>query len=247
MASAYICYIFGKFACRILIQSFSYSFPVLLSVPTTLTAIVTLCGIRNNDVCFWDSVFPGYLWWSCPSGDFFGDYFGTQHTWLWVLWLLSQVWITLHIWYPKGIRLARTESVFATPMYNAFLVDQTLALNRRRDEDCLEMDDDEDELDEDPGNTFEVDIEGKSYKMRGVSDPSPVRPEDRIPKLYICATMWHETKDEMIEMLKSIFRMDSDQCARRIARMHFEYNDPGYYEFESKLFFIVFLAFLILY
>jgi len=38
----------------------------------------------------------------------------------------------------------------------------------------------------------------------------------------------------MMEMLKSIFRMDEDQCARRVALKYFEVVDPGYYEFESK-------------
>lgn len=228
MVSTYLCYIFGKLACRVCIQAFSYSFPVLLSVPTALTVVISLCGVRNNDTCFWDSLFPGYLWWSCPVGDFWSDYFLSQHTWLWVLWLLSQFWITLHIWHPKGLRLARTESVFATPMYNGFMVDQTLALNRRRDEDYLEMDDDEDVVEgEEDGDEEEVGF-GKNQKE------SPVKPADRIPKLYICATMWHETREEMIEMLKSIFRMDFDQCARRIARFQFEYDDPGYYEFESE-------------
>ena len=35
---------------------------------------------------------------------------------------------------------------------------------------------------------------------------SVVRPSDKITKIYGCATMWHENKEEMIEMLKSIFR-----------------------------------------
>ena len=37
-----------------------------------------------------------------------------------------------------------------------------------------------------------------------------------------------------MEMLKSIFRMDEDQCARRVALKYFEVVDPGYYEFESE-------------
>ena len=41
-------------------------------------------------------------------------------------------------------------------------------------------------------------------------------------------------QDEMMEMLKSIFRMDEDQCARRVALKYFEVVDPGYYEFESE-------------
>jgi hypothetical protein len=37
-----------------------------------------------------------------------------------------------------------------------------------------------------------------------------------------------------MEMLKSLFRMDEDQCARRVALKYFDVVDPGYYEFESK-------------
>ncbi|CAL8111798.1 unnamed protein product [Orchesella dallaii] len=233
MLSAYICYIFGKFACRICIQAFSFSFPILLSVPTTLAVLVSLCGLRNDDVCFWDSVLPGYLWWTCPEGEFWNDFFVKEHTWVWVLWLLSQTWITLHIWHPKGLRLARTESVFATPMYNAFMVDQTLALNRRRDEDSLEMDEEEEEIEDEDGNLIDPEAHGGHHDHHETT----VRPEDRIPKIYVCATMWHETVDEMIEMLKSIFRLDQDQSARRIARRLFEYNDPGYYEIETNIFF----------
>ncbi len=33
------------------------------------------------------------------------------------------------------------------------------------------------------------------------------------PKIYACATMWHETRNEMIQLLKSIFRYGAAQCA----------------------------------
>lgn len=46
--------------------------------------------------------------------------------------------------------------------------------------------------------------------------------------------MWHETKDEMMEFLKSIMRLDEDQCARRVAQKYLRIVDPDYYEFESK-------------
>ena len=47
--------------------------------------------------------------------------------------------------------------------------------------------------------------------------------------------MWHETKGEMMEMLKSLFRMDEDQSARRVAQKYLKVVDADYYEFESKL------------
>lgn len=51
--------------------------------------------------------------------------------------------------------------------------------------------------------------------------------------------MWHETKEEMIEFLKSIFRLDEDQCARRIAQKYLRVVDPDYYEFESEILIIL--------
>lgn len=55
---------------------------------------------------------------------------------MWLLWLLSQTWVTLHIWTPKCERLASTEKLFVTPMYNGLLIDQAMGLNRRRDDEA---------------------------------------------------------------------------------------------------------------
>jgi hypothetical protein len=54
-----------------------------------------------------------------------------QYGWVWLLWLLSQAWISLHIWRPKVDRLMSTEILFCMPMYESLFVDQSLALNRR--------------------------------------------------------------------------------------------------------------------
>lgn len=59
----------------------------------------------------------------------------SQHAWVWLLWLLSQTWITLHLWTPKCERLATTEKLFVRPMYDALLIDQSMSMNRRCDDE----------------------------------------------------------------------------------------------------------------
>ena len=34
----------------------------------------------------------------------------------------------------------------------------------------------------------------------------PDKKEDVVPKVHACATLWHETSNEMEQLLKSVFR-----------------------------------------
>lgn len=63
---------------------------------------------------------------------------------------------------------------------------------------------------------------------------SDIRASDHTTRIIACATMWHENNDEMKEFLKSVMRLDEDQCARRITQTYLHIRDPDFYEYESE-------------
>ncbi|XP_071550893.1 chitin synthase chs-2 isoform X4 [Panulirus ornatus] len=235
--TAWLCYIFGKFACKICIQGFSFAFPVNLTIPVSISLLITACGLRFDTACSF-SVIPEYLFWECKNGDILNDFLNNDYAWVWLFWLLSQTWITLHIWTPKCERLASTEKLFVTPMYNSLLIDQSLALNRRRDDEGdvktedlnLNPDDHENEVSQ-YYETISIHTDSSN------NNTSKIKSSDHIIRIYATATMWHENEEEMMEMLKSILRMDEDQSARRVAQKYLKVVDLDYYEFETHIFF----------
>ncbi|KAI8122277.1 Chitin synthase 6 [Lucilia cuprina] len=206
VASSYLCYIFGKFACKIKIQEFSYALPLSLATPLAVAATVALTWVRETDVCSLDKYIPNYLSFKASTSLGFGhdtwSFFNVvakDYLWIWLLWWLSQLWITNHIWRPKNDKNLPTEKLFICPWYCGFLVEQCITLNRRIvdwNEEYLSIKKDNNVTDN--GNGASTDIQET----------------DKIPQLIICATMWHETQEEMMEFLKSIVRLDEDQCAR---------------------------------
>jgi chitin synthase len=138
--------------------------------------------------------------------------------------------------------------LFVLTYYNSYFVDQTLAFNRRRDDKQKILAEDIDFDNEDSSQTYEtIGVNGQMSKAppsicsvaSSRLDSGLIRDTasaaDAIIKIYACATLWHESALEMTCMLKSIFRMDEDQCARRNAQKYLKVVDPDYYEFESHI------------
>ena len=77
--------------------------------------------------------------------------------------------------------------LFVTPLRCGILADQSLMLRRRRN--------DHDK------SSFLMDDAASS-----VDELDEHKADDIVPQIYACATMWHETRFEMTQLLKSIFR-----------------------------------------
>jgi len=126
-----------------------------------------------------------------------------------------------------------------TPMYSSLLIDQSLCLNRRRDDEG-EVKTEELELDRVGMDDNDISQYYETISIHTESSQpanTKTKTSDSITRIYACATMWHETKTEMMEMMKSLFRMDEDQSARRVAQKYLKVVDPDYYEFETHIFF----------
>ncbi|VDP20092.1 unnamed protein product [Heligmosomoides polygyrus] len=251
VSAVFLCYHSSKFACKVMMQRLGFALPMALAVPTTVFVLSTTCTFRSTDSCHMTSTLTKELFWKCFSSySSFTVFLSSPQTWIWLSWFISQCWITVHLWTPKHERLARSEKLFILPYFVGAFVDQSLAFNRRRDDKAKIRPEDLEFDQEDNSLTYET-IPGmglmnkpppsvcslSSSKLENGLIRDSASSADAITKIYACATMWHETTHEMTCMLKSIFRMDEDQCARRNAQKYLKVIDPDYYEFEAHIFF----------
>lgn len=133
VSAAYLCHIFGKFACKIKIQNFSYALPLSLAAPVTVCLATILAQMRATDLCSLHGLIPDYLTLRALGQNLqqLGALSLQYALWLWPLWWLAQLWTCVHIWRPKNDKNAPTEKLYVCPWYCGLLVDQCSMMNRR--------------------------------------------------------------------------------------------------------------------
>lgn len=100
--------------------------------------------------------------------------------------------------------------LFITPHFDGIFPDFTLTLRRRRNDKEIKL----------TGfDTFRY-VGEDSFEDGNVHTSKP----NIVPQIYACATMWHETRQEMTQLLKSMFRCD---CIKLIFRILFCICDIG--------------------
>jgi chitin synthase len=100
------------------------------------------------------------------------------------------------------------------PQYESSLIEQSLLLNRRRNEkehlkrkleehfEGMDIIDEVDSL----GLLNSIVYLNKSFVISKLFLVYLDKQLDITPKVYLCGTLWHETRGEMIQILKSIMR-----------------------------------------
>nr|CAB3263092.1 uncharacterized protein LOC101242576 [Phallusia mammillata] len=241
-------FFFGRVACLTLIQREAYTFPTVLVTP-----IITACS----------AALAMFKWWYPNNGllNFVG--LAKQYQYLedyvdWNIYIIpttendaiangqmigfvlvglvlgwfATILITLFIWKPKQNRLERTEVLFVKAIYGGPAIDQALMLNRRQFETAYTKSKAKQDLED----------EQRRSVSRSSASRTSRRPSRRLtmskshkftPQLFLCATMWHETEQEMTQILTSLMRLDKDQGSRRSNAT----KDKDYYNFQVHVLF----------
>ncbi|XP_076466912.1 chitin synthase chs-2-like [Babylonia areolata] len=114
-------------------------------------------------------------------------------------------------------RLMFVERLFRLPLYCGPVVALSLMHSRRRSSPAKKQS-----------------ASGAQVKVEE-SDAPCERPTDPIT-LYMCATMWHETREEMTKLITSILRFDMNQTAETILVKR-GIDSGKVYKFEAHIFF----------
>lgn len=102
--STAMCYYFAKSSCKMCMQRIAFALPLTLATPLTIGIYMAICSNGLPRIEFIENM----MYWECSEALDQGSLkwqliFGLG------LWWLSEIWITLHSWFPESKRLASTE------------------------------------------------------------------------------------------------------------------------------------------
>ncbi|XP_062596974.1 uncharacterized protein LOC134258441 [Saccostrea cucullata] len=214
MGSGIICTYLAGLACKLHMQRTAFSLPLVMGPPITLMLIFFQCEFDFLPI-YWHT--GG---WFCPKSM---DIYTLMIPIICAILVLLSYCITVsHIWFPQSERMAKIEKLFVTPHFEGIFPDFTLTLRRRRNDKEVKL----------TGfDTFRY-VGEDIYYSDDVYSSSNVTPQ-----VYACATMWHETRQEMTQLLKSLFRLDYVHCASKLAQEKFRIHDPDFYDLELHIIF----------
>lgn len=67
---------------------------------------------------------------------FLKEFVVKEMSWIWLLWLVSQAWVTAHNWRSRAERLAASDKLFNRPWYCSPVLDVSMLLNRTKNEEA---------------------------------------------------------------------------------------------------------------